>query len=91
MITERTGSVFKKEKEITKGIGFPTCISVNNVIAHFSPLMSEPDVVLVDGDMVKVDLGVHIDGFIACVGHSVVVGATKENKVSPLVVRVDNL
>jgi len=82
LITERTGSVFKKEKEITKGIGFPTCISVNNVIAHFSPLMSEPDVVLVDGDMVKVDLGVHIDGFIACVGHSVFVGATKENKVT---------
>jgi len=82
MITEKTSSVFKKEKELTKGIGFPTCISVNNVIAHFSPLLSEPDVILADGDLVKVDLGVHIDGFIACVGHSLVVGAGKENKVT---------
>jgi len=81
LITEKTNSVFKKEKELKKGIGFPTCVSVNNVIGHFSPLLSEPDVILQDGDVVKVDLGVHIDGFIACVGHTIVVGATKEDKV----------
>jgi len=82
LITDKTNNVFKKEKELTKGIGFPTCISVNNIIGHFSPLMSEPDVILSDGDLVKVDLGVHIDGFIACVGHTVVIGATKENKIT---------
>jgi len=82
LIVEKTNCVFKKEKELTKGIGFPTCISVNNCIGHFSPLLSEPDLILSDGDLVKVDLGVHIDGFIACAGHTVVVGATNDNKIT---------
>lgn len=48
----------------------------------FSPLLSEAAVILKDGDIVKIDLGVHIDGFIAVVGHTVIVGASKENKVT---------
>ena len=35
------------------GIAFPTCISVNNCICHFSPLKSDPELLLKDGDMVK--------------------------------------
>ena len=31
--------------------------------------------------MVKIDLGAHIDGFIAVVAHTVVVGSSKDNKV----------
>ena len=42
------------------GIGFPTCISVNNCVCHFSPLHSEPDVVLQNGDMVKMYDIIHI-------------------------------
>jgi len=61
LIVEETGKVYKKEKELTKGIGFPTCISVNNIICHFTPLQSEPDMTLADGDVVKIDFGVHID------------------------------
>jgi len=79
---ERANKVFRKEKEMKKGIAFPTCISINNCICHFSPLRSEPDVKLVDGDVVKIDLGVHIDGFIAVGAHTHVVGASKENKVT---------
>merc|ERR1712226_461985 len=82
LITEETNKVYKKEKELKKGIGFPTCISVNNIICHFSPLLSENDMTLNDGDLVKIDFGVHIDGFIACVGHTVVIGASKENKIT---------
>ncbi len=44
--------------------------------------MSEPDVTLKDGDLVKLDLGAHIDGFIAVVAHSLVVGASKDKKVT---------
>jgi len=36
----------------------------------------------VNGDMVKLDLGAHIDGFIAVVAHTIVVGASKDNKVT---------
>ncbi|XP_067018749.1 proliferation-associated protein 2G4-like [Acropora muricata] len=82
LILEETSKVFKKEKAVKKGIAFPTCISVNNCVCHFSPLLSETAVILKDGDIVKIDLGVHIDGFIAVVGHTVVVGASKENKVT---------
>jgi len=80
-LEEETGKAFKKDKKVGKGVAFPTCVSVNNCICHFSPLNSEPDVVLKDGDMVKLDLGAHIDGFIAVVAHTVVVGSGKDNKV----------
>merc|ERR1712213_19586 len=80
-IDEETGKAFKKDKNIQKGIAFPCCISVNNVICHFSPLTSEPDCVLQDGDMAKIDMGAHIDGFIAVVAHTTVVGSSAENPV----------
>jgi len=80
-LAEETGKAFKKDKKLTKGIAFPTCISVNNCICHFSPLTSEPDVILGDGDMVKIDMGAHIDGFIAVVAHTVVVGASVDKPV----------
>jgi len=81
-LAEETSKAFKKDKKLTKGIAFPTCISVNNCICHFSPLTTEPDVTLADGDMVKIDMGAHIDGFIAVVAHTVVVGATVDNPVT---------
>ena len=46
-----------------KGISFPTCISVNNIVGHYSPLKSE-DQQLKEGDVAKIALGVHIDGFV---------------------------
>jgi methionine aminopeptidase len=52
-INDETSKVFKKEKDLKKGIAFPTCVSVNNTICHFSPLKSEVDYVLKDGDVVK--------------------------------------
>ena len=64
------------------GIAFPTCISVNNVICHYTPLLSEPDTSLADGDLIKLDLGAHIDGFIAVVAHTWVLGATAEAPVT---------
>ena len=57
-----------------QGIAFPTCLSVNHAICHFSPLVSEADQTLEEGDMVKIDMGAHIDGYIAVVAHTVVVG-----------------
>ena len=64
------------------GIAFPTCISVNNAICHYTPLLSEPDTSLADGDLIKLDLGAHIDGFIAVVAHSWVLGATADAPVT---------
>uniref|UniRef100_A0A2K5NIJ7 Peptidase M24 domain-containing protein n=1 Tax=Cercocebus atys TaxID=9531 RepID=A0A2K5NIJ7_CERAT len=72
MIMAETGKIFKKEKEMRKGIAFPTSILVNNCVCHFSPLRSDKDCILKD-DLVKIDLGVHVDAFIANVAHTFVV------------------
>ncbi|XP_061966311.1 ERBB-3 BINDING PROTEIN 1-like [Populus nigra] len=69
-IREQTGNMYKNvKKKIERGVAFPTCVSVNNTICHFSPLASDESV-LEEGDIVKIDLGCHIDGFIAVVGHT---------------------
>ncbi|KAL4701663.1 hypothetical protein H8959_015667 [Pygathrix nigripes] len=82
MIMEETGKIFKKEKEMKKGIAFPTSISVNNCVCHFSPLKSDQDYILKEGDLVKIDLGVHVDGFIANVAHTFVVGVAQGTQVT---------
>ncbi|KAI6228854.1 hypothetical protein M3Y99_01177500 [Aphelenchoides fujianensis] len=88
-IVELTEKLFNKVKvgnktvKVQKGIAMPTCISVDNVVCHFSPLKSEEPVVLKAGQVVKVDLGAHLDGFVGLAAHTVVVGAdNKENKVT---------
>lgn len=80
-LSERTSKVFKKEKDVKKGVAFPVCVSVNHCICHFSPLRSDPDTQLKEGDVVKIDLGAHIDGYIATLAHTTVVGASADNKV----------
>jgi methionine aminopeptidase len=55
----------------------PTCISIDNCICYFSPLKTEPPVALKNGQMIKFELGAHVDGYIATVAHSMVVGASK--------------
>ncbi|KAK2175890.1 hypothetical protein NP493_700g00003 [Ridgeia piscesae] len=81
-LIEQTAKVFKKEKDLKKGIAFPTCISINNCICHFSPLKTDPEVVIKDGDLVKIDMGAHVDGFVAVSAHTFVVGASPDNKVT---------
>merc|ERR1712129_22865 len=79
LLEEETGKLYNKkvkDKKIEKGIAFPTCISVNEIVGHFSPLKGESRV-LKAGDVCKIDMAVHIDGFIAAAGHSVVVGDDK--------------
>jgi methionine aminopeptidase len=64
LIDELVATVYnKKGLKITKGIAFPTAISVNNAVSHVSPLANDESfAALADGDVVKVQLGVHIDG-----------------------------
>eukprot|EP00754_Rhynchopus_humris_P012893 Rhum_TRINITY_DN14309_c16_g1::Rhum_TRINITY_DN14309_c16_g1_i1::g.81027::m.81027 len=75
LILEQTEKVFNKKgaEKIEKGIAFPMCINVNRVAAHFSPCEDDKVEPLVAGDIVKIDLGCHIDGFAAVAAHTVVV------------------
>lgn len=80
---ELAKTVYTKGK-IIKGIAFPTCISVNNIISYFSPLLSDPEAAneLKAGDLVKIELGAHVDGLATITAHSLVVGASKENPIT---------
>ncbi|EHH65552.1 hypothetical protein EGM_02333 [Macaca fascicularis] len=82
MITEETEKIFKKEKEMNKCIAFPTSISVNNFVCHFFPLKSSQDYILKEGDLVKIDIGFHVDGLIANVAHTCVVDLAQGTQVT---------
>jgi len=56
----------KAEAHITKKGGFPAFpinISLNDIAAHYTPSYNDEKVVKED-DLVKIDVGVHIDGYI---------------------------
>jgi curved DNA binding protein len=82
MIEEEVGKLYnKKDKEgrkMEKGIAFPTCISCNELIGHFSPLKGESRQLKL-GDVAKVDMACHFDGFIAAAAHSVIIGSEIAN------------
>lgn len=40
------------KKKIERGVAFPTSLSVNNTVCHFSPLASD-ETVLKEGDILK--------------------------------------
>lgn len=71
-ITEKASLIFRNKKgpKIEKGVAFPVCLSVNNCVCHYSPLSSDESVVLALGDIVKLDLGAHVDGYIAVAAHT---------------------
>uniref|UniRef100_A0A7S4JM53 Peptidase M24 domain-containing protein n=1 Tax=Odontella aurita TaxID=265563 RepID=A0A7S4JM53_9STRA len=62
-----------KGQPVEKGVAFPVCISVNDVVCNHSPLSSEELEPLKTGDIVKIDLGCHIDGYISVAAHTLVV------------------
>ena len=67
---------------IERGVAFPVCVSVNDIICNHSPLESEETEPLKAGDIVKLDLGCHIDGYISVAAHTLIVpeaaGSTPE-------------
>jgi curved DNA binding protein len=86
LLEEETGKVYKGKKiakgcvkgdikKLISGIAFPTAISPNNTVAHLSPIASEPEaeITLKAGDMVKISLGAHIDGFAGVLADTIVI------------------
>jgi len=71
----------KTEKGVERGIAFPTSISPNHIVGHFSP-ESNDTTCLNEGDLVKIDLGAQVDGFIAVSAHSLVVGAAQDQPIT---------
>eukprot|EP00934_Nitzschia_sp_Nitz4_P001419 Nitzschia sp. Nitz4//scaffold180_size44305//4424//6272//NITZ4_007234-RA/size44305-snap-gene-0.63-mRNA-1//-1//CDS//3329539452//1419//frame0 len=70
-------------KLVDRGIAFPVCISVNDIVCNYSPLPTEETEPLKAGDIVKIDLGCHFDGYIAVAAHTLVVKASPEDEAPP--------
>ena len=77
-------SVDENNRPTSKGVAFPTNVSVNNVVCHYTSMNS--DYTLVDGDVVKIHLGCHIDGYPAIAGHTIVVGGAAADPVTANVI-----
>jgi len=56
---------------------FPCNVSVNQIAAHYSP-PADDDSEVMEGDLVKIDIGAHIDGYIADTAVTVATGAKME-------------
>ncbi len=57
--------VEKKIYELGGKPAFPVNISINRVAAHFSPKLDDVELEIREGDVVKLDVGAHVDGYIA--------------------------
>lgn len=56
---------------------FPCNVSVNEIAAHYSPPAND-DTNIKEGDIVKVDIGAHLDGYIADTAFTVATGENQE-------------
>ncbi len=56
--------VENRTKELGGDIAFPCNLSINDIAAHYSPYYND-EKVFSEEDIVKLDIGVHIDGYIA--------------------------
>jgi methionyl aminopeptidase len=68
------------EQEIKKlggEIAFPCNISINEITAHYTSPYGDKTV-LKNGDLVKIDLGAHVDGYIADSAITVIVGENQD-------------
>jgi methionine aminopeptidase len=71
----------KKTKKMERGIAFPCCISVNNIMGHYSPMADESSAIK-EGDIAKIDLGCHLDGFVAQAAHTVFVSSNPAERAT---------
>ncbi|KAL5336292.1 MetAP 2-2 [Aspergillus crustosus] len=49
---------------LKSGLGFPTGLALNNCVAHYTPNPGQKEIILQSKDVMKVDFGVHINGWI---------------------------
>ncbi len=56
------------------GLAFPCNIAIDDVAAHFTPLSTDKDLTFARGQLVKLDCGAHVDGYIGDTALTVEVG-----------------
>lgn len=74
LLAEATAKVFKSKKDMSKGIAFPTSISLDDCVAYFCPVEGDAPVEIKAGSVAKITLGAQIDGYASIVSDSIIVG-----------------
>jgi methionyl aminopeptidase len=64
-------SAESKIVELGGKCAFPVNIGINNIAAHYTSPLKEDDLIIRDGDIVKIDLGVQIDGYIVDTAYTI--------------------
>jgi methionyl aminopeptidase len=70
-IAEKTEGLIKSKGG---GLAFPLNIGINSTAAHYTPFHND-EKVFHEGELVKLDLGAHIDGYIADTARTVEIGS----------------
>jgi curved DNA binding protein len=65
-------------------VSFPCAISPNDLICHYSPTSTDPEIILKSGDLVKIELGIHVDNCPAFICRSLVVDGEESETSSAL-------
>jgi len=79
----------RKIKEYGGKPAFPTNISINNVAAHYTSPIGDNTIVPEDG-VVKVDIGVQVNGFIADIAKTVTLNPNYEDMVEAVEAALEN-
>lgn len=79
-LLEVANKVESKILEKGAGLAFPVNISLNEIAAHYSPRHND-SIVFKKGDVVKLDVGTHIDGYIADTAITIEVSTSKYEKL----------
>ncbi|MHA1488914.1 MAG: type II methionyl aminopeptidase [Promethearchaeota archaeon] len=71
-------SAEEKIGELGGACAFPVNLSINNIAAHYTSPIKDDGLAINEGDIVKLDLGVHIEGYIVDTAFSVSFNDDKE-------------
>jgi methionyl aminopeptidase len=61
----------KKINELGGSCAFPVNLAINNIAAHYTSPRKDDELVINENDLVKLDLGVHVNGYIVDTAFSV--------------------
>ncbi|KAL9940646.1 hypothetical protein V8E36_000134 [Tilletia maclaganii] len=74
-VASLAAAIYNKPKGLQKGSAYPTSVAINGVICNSAPLASDAAAqrALIPGDVVKIQIGSHVDGYPVIAAETVVV------------------
>jgi methionyl aminopeptidase len=88
-ILEIAEKIEEKIKSLGGSPAFPVNISINENAAHYTPDIDDPTI-LKKGDLVKIDFGVHVDGYIWDRAFSMLIGNRENDLIEAAKKAVEN-